>query len=369
MSRLLDKLRRQRRNDGPPVGSEDRSAAGSARESTAVSRAVVLDALSGGRRVVPWYRRHVPVILGLVGAAAILLYITVTPGRSNGDQATLPTRITRPTIAGVRSSDTGLQKPGSDLRSPEIPGPAPVRASTLRQPASRQRPSAAREAVPIGRPDPRAAGEANTAPAAAARSAGGALSSDDERLARALNYQQSGDVENAILEYRALLQTDDSNAQAHNNLGLLYQGKGLLQEANSEFGRAIAIDPAYDKARNNLGVGLMRAGNVEAAAAQFRRILAGRPTNQEALINLALSQRAGGHADEARETLIRAIEVNEGSAAAHYNLALLYEEAGQIARALDHYETYLKYAAGSDATHAAAVRDHCQVLRRRLSPR
>jgi Tfp pilus assembly protein PilF len=369
VSRLLDNLRRQRRSDGPPVGGEDRSAADSARQSTAASRAVVLDALSGGGRVVPWYRRHVPAILGVLGAAAVLLYMTVMPGRSNPDQPALRTRITPATIAGVRPSDTGLQKSRSAARSPEMPGSAPVRASAPEQPASRQPPSAAHEAAPIAPPDRRAAGDAHAAPVAATRTAGGAVSPDDERLVRALHYQQSGDIENAIREYRALLEADDSKAQAHNNLGLLYQGKGLLEEANREFRRAIAIDPAYDTARNNLGVGLMRAGNVEAAAAQFRRILAGRPANQEALINLALSQRAGGHADEARETLIRAIEVNEGNAVAHYNLALLYEDAGQIVRALDHYETYLKYAAGSDAAHVAAVRDHCQVLRQRLIPR
>ncbi len=186
------------------------------------------------------------------------------------------------------------------------------------------------------------------------------------RLERALQYQQNGEVEKAIAEYRAILQADDSNAQAHNNLGLLYQAKGLSDSAIEEFRRAILIDPSYGRARNNLGVAFLRAGNLDVAASEFRRLLAEDPSNQQAMVNLALVQRAGGHPDEARETLVRALALNDRNAVAHYNLALLYDDARETARALDHYEAYLKYAGSGESAQVAAVRERCQTLRQRL---
>ena len=67
-------------------------------------------------------------------------------------------------------------------------------------------------------------------------------------------YQRLGDFENALINYRQVLQRDDLNVEAHNNLGLLYRDKGLYDDAIQHFQRAIAINPAYARARNNLGV-------------------------------------------------------------------------------------------------------------------
>jgi Tfp pilus assembly protein PilF len=355
-------LRRQRRHDAPVSGPAAPGSIGSGAADRPVTRnrAVVLEALSGGSRQVPWYRRPVPAALAVLGIGVILFYITTgvrsTTNRPRSDSGVRPgstNRASSSTVPGVGPSaaDVAVITP----QGPEVPRAATPRVAAM--PASTQ------TRVPI---TPRAAGE--RVPPAVTPPAGDAATGDG-RLERALRYQQSGDVENAAAEYRAILRANDANAQAHNNLGLLYQGKGLFEDAVREFSRAIAIDPAYDKARNNLGVAFLRVGKLEAAGAEFRRLLADDQKNQEAMVNLALVQRAGGHADEARETLLRAIGINQRNAVAHYNLALLYEEAREITRALDHYDAYLKYADGTDATQTAAVREHCQALRQRLVPR
>ena len=46
---------------------------------------------------------------------------------------------------------------------------------------------------------------------------------DDYQLA--LYYQRTGDFEQALVHYKAALQRDELNLQAHNNLGNLYLGK------------------------------------------------------------------------------------------------------------------------------------------------
>jgi Tfp pilus assembly protein PilF len=373
VSRLLDLLRRPRR-EGPPSGDGDGRTPGREIDRqnppTPVGRAILLDVLSGATQGVAWYRRRVTHVLCVLGLAAIACYVIAAAlGSRSGSTS-------RQALAALApSSDKAPAPMGRQTGSPgaapvegRTPGPSPQRApgpvgaqgdvtgARAIRPANAARPPENAEAT----------NQTPTAGAVAPDSPAGETTREDENFTRALRYQQSGDVEHAIAEYRALLQVNDSNAQAHNNLGLLYQGKGLMEEAIGEFRRAVAIDPAYAKARNNLGVSLMRAGNLEAAAGEFRRVLSADPRNQDAMINLALSQRAAGRRDEARETLIRAIEINDRSAVAHYNLALLCEDAGDLARALDHYDAYMKYAAGNNASEIAAVRDHCQALRQRL---
>ena len=369
MSRLLDLLRRPRRDGAPSRNGRtldreiDRQS-----PSTPVGRAILLHVLSGAAQGMPWYRRrltHVLCVLGVASIACYLLATALSRGGSTPQQALVP----RPQSSGRPPAPMGRQI-GSPAVKPVEGGrlePSPqriaervgARGDATGPPAIRP----ANEAAPPAKAEP-----VNPTPTAAVapEPPAGQASREDESFARALRFQQGGDTEHAIAEYRALLQGNESNAQAHNNLGLLYQAKGLTEEAIGEFRRAVAIDPANTKARNNLGVALMRAGNVEAAAGEFRRVLSAEPRNQEAMINLALSQRAAGRRDEARETLIRAIEINDRSAVAHYNLALLCEDAGDIARALEHYDAYLKYAEGTNASEVAAVRDHCQALRQRL---
>lgn len=368
MSRLLDLLRRQRAR---PVEGRTRHKDGPPPDSRATGRdAIILDAMSGRARAVSWYRRRWFVLLPAIAAAVILVYVSSLRARP---KAQLPRLVTGapPVLTGRAPVTHG---PGQDAARPEAPGartgsgragalprtPAGGQAAGVRTPAR----AAAADQAPASAPaNPAAAASPRLAPPGAQAEPSG---EQREWLKRALDYQRIGEVEKAIAEYRVLLQANEANAQAHNNLGLLYEGKGLLEDAMREFARAIEIEPAYDKARNNLGVGLLRTGNVEAAAAEFRRVLAANPDNQEAMINLALSQRADGHPEQARETLIRAVAINDRSAVAHYNLALLYDDGGEIARALEHYEAYLKYAGSADPKALAAVRERCQVLRQRL---
>lgn len=173
-----------------------------------------------------------------------------------------------------------------------------------------------------------------------------------------------------MAHYRALLQRNELNAEAHNNLGLLYQQKGMmLDRAIEEFQRAILIDPAYAKARNNLGVALLRAGKADAAATELQKVLATDPKNVDALVNLALAFKAAGSPGKAQETLLRAIGLESGSAAAHYNLALLYEQDQEYASAIDHYRAFLAHAGAEYAGLTDDVRKRIGSLTSHMLPR
>ena len=215
---------------------------------------------------------------------------------------------------------------------------------------------------PIESPRPASLAAATTSSRAKA-----ATPTSDDPFQLALYYHRSGDFENALLRYRAVLEKNELNPRAHNNLGLLYRDKGLLDEAAREFQRALLIDGRYLTARNNLGVVLLGQGKPEEAAAEFRQVLSAEPRNVDAMVNLALAEKAAGKPGAAMETLVRATNIDPRSAAAHYNLAVLYEQSGETGRAVEHYRTFLDHAGSQHAARAPEVRARLAELDRRAA--
>ena len=240
------------------------------------------------------------------------------------------------------------------------PNPPPHETGALAPHVTVAQPAAAAPRIdtqprPIARPAPRAAlGPPGVPIATPPERASEAPTSSDFELA--LYYHRAGDFENALEHYRALLQKNELNAQAHNNLGLLYQEKNLLQESARELQRAVLIEPRNAGAHNNYGVTLLMQGKSDEAAAEFRSALALDPRSVDAMINLALAERAANQVDVAKETLLKALTVAPRNAAAHYNLAQLYDQTNEAAAAIEHYRRFLETAGAEHAGRAAAVR-------------
>jgi len=215
--------------------------------------------------------------------------------------------------------------------------------------------SRAQVTMPITRPDP------STRPTAAVTARRSVAPNDFEL---AVYYHRAGDFENALQHYRALLQKNELNAQAHNNLGLLYQERNLLPESARELQRAVLIQPQNSSARNNYGVTLLLQGKADEAAALFRSVLALDSRNVDAMVNLALAERNQNQLDLAKATLLDALTIAPRSAPAHYNLGQLYDQTNEAARAIEHYRRFLETAGAEHAGRAAAVRARIAELSR-----
>jgi len=193
---------------------------------------------------------------------------------------------------------------------------------------------------------------------------GSVVRDPDKNLDLAVYYHRAGDFANALQHYRAVLDRNELNAQAHNNLGLLYQEKHLLVESARELQRAALIEPRNAGTHNNYGVTLLMLGRLDESAAEFQTALSIDPRHLDALINLSLAQRQLGQLDTAKETLFRVLNLAPQNAAAHYNLAQLYDP-GEPARALEHYRMFLAYAGPEHADRGAAVRARIAALNRK----
>ena len=181
----------------------------------------------------------------------------------------------------------------------------------------------------------------------------------------AVYHHRAGDFEQALLHYKAALQRDEMNLEAHNNLGGLYLSRGLLAEAAREFQRVVAIDPGYGPAHVNLSAAYYKLGRFDAAAGQAREVLRLDPRSVDGFVNLALAQKGAGQHADAQQSLRRALELSPHHPLAHYNLARQYEDAGEAVRAAEHYRQFLQYAGPEHEPHAAEVRARLQSLQTR----
>jgi len=380
MSTILDALRRGR--SAPPPGPNPNAAQTDA----------VLQTLGYGRfnPTAPLNRlKRVLVLLELGVVLAVALWIGVI-WLTHAYVARIQDEVASPPAIAVKQSPT-LAPPAPvapttvvSTPAPSVPAPPPPSSSAAStseratSPASTAAVDSRAPVAPISPPitihaSQRAAAphaeaaaqrqaSAHTAKPTTAGASGVTVTVGDDYFRRAMMYQRLGDFENALINYRQVLQRDDLNVEAHNNLGLLYRDKGLFEDAIQHFQRAIAINPAYARARNNLGVVYLNQRKLETAATQFQAALAIDPKNVESLVNLSTVEKESGRRDQARAWLTRALDADPRNAEGHYNLGLLEDEAGNRAQAVAHYRAFLQYGAANHASLVGDVRARLQKL-------
>jgi Flp pilus assembly protein TadD len=110
--------------------------------------------------------------------------------------------------------------------------------------------------------------------------------------------------------YQRALETDQTNARIHNDLGYIYLEKNHLAEAEKHLTMALEINPRCSECTNNLG----------------------------------LLQTRQNKTREAEQSFIKAIIFNEEFPEPYFNLGVLYEKNGDRGNALVSYQDFLKHS-------------------------
>lgn len=97
----------------------------------------------------------------------------------------------------------------------------------------------------------------------------------------AIDLAASDRLEEAVEQYRLVLETNPSFTDARNNLGAVYVRSGEFNRAKAEFRRILEIDPANGRAHRNLGAVHSREGDWEAALSHYTSALKAEPEDQE----------------------------------------------------------------------------------------
>jgi tetratricopeptide (TPR) repeat protein len=112
-------------------------------------------------------------------------------------------------------------------------------------------------------------------------------------------YQDLGQLDKAVREYKKAIELFPKDYKAYYNLGVLYDGQGALQEAVANYKRAIAINPTFIDAHFNLGNIYYNQGLLEAAIHHYRKLTELDPADYEARNNLGVAYAKQGKLDQA----------------------------------------------------------------------
>lgn len=95
---------------------------------------------------------------------------------------------------------------------------------------------------------------------------------------------------------------DPSDADAHNNLGVVYYRRGLVVEAIAEFARALELDPKMQIAQRNLEIAYRDSGYYDRRVAELGERLRQAPDDRDARWELARAYASlGQHAEAIAE--------------------------------------------------------------------
>ncbi len=107
----------------------------------------------------------------------------------------------------------------------------------------------------------------------------------------------------------------------YNNLGNAYKGSGNIGEAVSNYRLALRMNPEYYAALTNLGLCLVETGNIEEAISLYQKAINLHPDIAETWNNYGLAEQERGRLEDALTYYNHAIALKPDYAEAHFNKA------------------------------------------------
>ena len=160
-------------------------------------------------------------------------------------------------------------------------------------------------------------------------------------LQTAMAQHQAGNLLQAELLYKQVLQATPNQPDALHLLGLIAKQKGDLKTAAQLMRKALSHNPNYVEAYVNLGATLQEQNNLSEAADCYRKAIALRPNYAEVHSNLGVVLKAQEHLHESAECFVRALELNPSSVETFANLDALLKEIAAPDDALVYYRKVL----------------------------
>lgn len=165
-----------------------------------------------------------------------------------------------------------------------------------------------------------------------------------ERIGAGDRLRDAGNLEEALLLYRALLDDPVMAATAHFKIGTVQARQGRPEEAAASYRHALALRPGYPEATNNLALMHMERAETEPAEALYRDLLAELPEYYEAHINLGNLLLDDGCLAEAQYHFRRAVTLRPESGLARDRLGSTLRNRGRLGEAMAELEQALVLA-------------------------
>ena len=172
-----------------------------------------------------------------------------------------------------------------------------------------------------------------------------ALNSTHENLSnlftRAIQYQQSGQLNKAKALYLEMIGINPKIAEAHCNLGSIQNTLGDNTAAQKSYLHAIALRPNYAEAHGNLGNAFCAMGHYEKAIACYEEAIIHKPKDANLHNSHGGALQQLGRHNDAIVCFTTALSLAPKFAEAHSNLGISLKESNRFDEALKSYELSL----------------------------
>ena len=164
-----------------------------------------------------------------------------------------------------------------------------------------------------------------------------------QMLQQAVTAHHQGKLEEAEPLYRTLLETDPTNLDANNNMGVLLYTLGRFDESVIYYKKAIELKPDYAEAHNNLGSTLKKLKRFGEAEASYKKAIELKPDSSAPYLNLGNAMKDFRKFDLAEIYYKKAIELKPDYAEAHYNLGITLFEVTRLNESIACYKKAIEY--------------------------
>jgi protein O-GlcNAc transferase len=162
---------------------------------------------------------------------------------------------------------------------------------------------------------------------------------------------QGGRAELAVAPIRRAVALCGDRAVFHGNLGEAYRVIGKLREAEDCLRQALRLDPHLPDAHNSLGAVLRATGRTDEAIAAFDEAIRLRPDFAEAHNNLGALLQMRGDSRAAVAAFERALACRPNYVDASNNLGTVWKEQGRLEEAAACYRKALQLAPNESEGH------------------
>ena len=146
-------------------------------------------------------------------------------------------------------------------------------------------------------------------------------------------YLEDEQYEEAIIEFRNVLQIDPNNVEGHRNLSEAYFRNEKVREGYWELSETIRLDPQDVESRIQYTAITMAGGRFDEVLESADAIIALEPENAVAHLFRGQALLALERSAEAQEAMERAVAIEPETAAGHLSLSALYQQLGEDEKA------------------------------------
>lgn len=163
-------------------------------------------------------------------------------------------------------------------------------------------------------------------------------------LQRALFHHQRGELAEAEVIYRQVLQSEPRQPDALRLLGLLCRQRGDLALAQHFLKQALHAPTVSAEACHAIGLAFDDLGRSDAAVASYEKALRLQPNHAPSLLQLGIAFEKQNRFAEAESCLRKFVTLEPTSALAHLKLAALLEASDRLEEAQAHAECAVRCA-------------------------